>query len=335
VTAILDSGSIYEVSLPEAACAKAHRLSIGYLKGLPRPPRRRVTGTVLALGTTLLVHTLLISSAIWGARALHARQPDQRGAGASAIVSSAEPVMTLILINEPRIRNDEPAPDTSLASLGAASAELPILVLSPDAFPAVDWNADDQNKVSESDPVSTADNTAMRAVLFGRYMGQISARVTRAWIRPRTPIGAPLFKCAVQIHQDPHGMVREITLQRCNGDSRWQQSLIQAIESASPLSGPPDTSVFTETVSLTFQSSGFSMGIDPQGFEAEAQLPVEQTGILWQPRDGGQAHVIDLRIVGHGAAAPAPGSPADIQALPMVPLPDLPPFDSTESEPPP
>jgi hypothetical protein len=104
--------------------------------------------------------------------------------------------------------------------------------------------------------------------LFGRYIGQITARIERAWMRPRTPIGASLFTCRVEIVQD-HGVVKEVTLRRCNGDFRWQTSLVRGIQTASPLPAPPDADLYQNRLILDFSAAGFSPG-DTEGFEPPA-----------------------------------------------------------------
>jgi hypothetical protein len=105
--------------------------------------------------------------------------------------------------------------------------------------------------------------------IYGLYVRQIDARIERAWHRPRTPIGASLFSCRVEINQDIAGNVLNWTLQECNGDARWQQSLISAIRSSSPLPAPPDPNLYRRRVQLTFRSEAY----DPHGpgdlFEGE------------------------------------------------------------------
>lgn len=101
----------------------------------------------------------------------------------------------------------------------------------------------------------------------GRYLGQIHARVDRAWLRPRTAIGAPIFQCEVQIDQDGVGRVLEITLLACNGGSRWQLSLVHAIESASPLPASPDPAVFAHRIVLHFRALTYAPGQPADSYE--------------------------------------------------------------------
>jgi hypothetical protein len=49
--------------------------------------------------------------------------------------------------------------------------------------------------------------------------------------------------------------VKEISLERCNGNFRWRMSLVHAIESASPPPAPPDPSVFTPVIHLEMDSA--------------------------------------------------------------------------------
>ncbi len=112
-----------------------------------------------------------------------------------------------------------------------------------------------------------AGDATARAALFGRYLGQITARISRAWLRPRTSIGGDRFSCWVQVEQDSRGNVEEITLKSCNGTIAWQASLVHAIESASPLPAPPDSSVFTKTLTFEMGADGFDRQRSADGYE--------------------------------------------------------------------
>jgi TonB C terminal len=103
--------------------------------------------------------------------------------------------------------------------------------------------------------------------MYGRYLGQIEARVGRAWRRPRTPIGAPTFSCRTQIKQDKRGSVLEVMLVQCNGDSRWQDSLVKAIDAASPLPAPPDPAVFTSLITMAFSAEPYSQNSTADEYE--------------------------------------------------------------------
>lgn len=196
-------------------------------------------------------------------------------------------------------------------------------------------NGSAAQKTSSSTTDSATDGTALVA-MAGRYVGQINAHIDRAWLRPRTPIGAPIFSCRVRIDQDEAGNVLGVTLESCNGDTRWRRSLVQAIESASPLPAPPDPAVFAATVHMSFQAQAYTPGAPASEYEparlAEAGLaapPAQRTQqALKLFRDALQkAHsneVIKLTITGGADSPGAEGS----SVLPVRPL-QIPPPDTT------
>jgi hypothetical protein len=52
------------------------------------------------------------------------------------------------------------------------------------------------------------------------------------------------------------GEVLEVTLLECDSSPEWQQSLVNAIDAASPLPAPPNQSVFARSLVLNFTSAG-------------------------------------------------------------------------------
>jgi hypothetical protein len=108
------------------------------------------------------------------------------------------------------------------------------------------------------------------ARLKGQYLGQIDARIDRAWIRPRTPIGDVRFTCQVRIDQDAAGNVSDVVLEQCNGSPRWQLSLVHAIESASPLPAPSDPAVFAPAIHMSFQADPPDSGLTADQYEPES-----------------------------------------------------------------
>jgi hypothetical protein len=120
-----------------------------------------------------------------------------------------------------------------------------------------------------------ADGQTGLGAMYGRYVGQIHARIDRAWLRPRTAIGAAIFQCQVQVNQDPRGQVEDVTLVQCNGDVRWRLSLVHAIEVASPLPAPPNPGVFAPHVLLEFRALAYSSGAQAALYEAPGQQAVD------------------------------------------------------------
>lgn len=219
----------------------------------------------------LLVHTLLVASLVLSLSLPSPRSSVNTGAGASPLVSAAEPEMTIVFIDEPSpVQNVDPPTPPALASRGTTPPDLQLAILSPDPSPAVaNQNAADTDGTTPD--TATAD-AAEHARLYGRYVGQVQARIERAWMRPRTEIGASRFSCRARIQQGRPGTVVDVTLDHCNGSSRWQQSLISAIRTASPLPAPPDVSVYADVLWLSFVSEGFEQGGATQGFEPENRL---------------------------------------------------------------
>src|SRR6185437_11709105 len=93
---------------------------------------------------------------------------------------------------------------------------------------------DDESKSSQATAAAQVDGAA-RALLFGRYVNQIVARIDRLWVLPqsapvgtsfwakrppavsdtRDPPGADSFRCRVRILQSQGGEVLEVTLLDC------------------------------------------------------------------------------------------------------------------------
>jgi colicin import membrane protein len=198
---------------------------------------RWIAGSAAAL-VSIALHALFVGGVLLTESGHGFSSRARAGANSAA---SEEEAITLMLIDDPgsAAADDEPMPDaeSDLADAAHASSE--------DLIP----------------------DREEHATLFGRYLAQIQARVERAWLRPRTPIGAERFECHLQLAQNAHGEVMETTLERCNGDVRWQLSLVNALERASPLPAPPDPNVFAESLQLSFHATAFVPGADEEEFE--------------------------------------------------------------------
>jgi hypothetical protein len=221
----------------------------------------------------LLLHAALVYSLVTTNAQRRVLVPEVHGPGASTSPSSEEPEATLFLVQMPQVAEQSQAED--FGSLGAAPADSLVQILSPDPLPALDPGTV-RFEDDPSAPVSEAENPAVRAVLFGRYSGQIDARIARAWRRPRSPVavaetgGEVPFRCQVRIAQDNAGNVKEVQLVACNGSIAWQMSLVMAIQQASPLPAPPSPSVFTNILVLNFESGSYRPGGSEDGYEPPA-----------------------------------------------------------------
>jgi len=227
-----------------------------------RVPERRPWLIVLGCSASVLMHGLLFLPLMYGGQAVHpVRMPASEGASSSSHEQSDSEHMQLVFVND--------ANGINLSAEGPQlpeSTHLPVLqpISAPQTLP-VFVKVDPQNPAES--PVEAAGDQVGHALLFGRYMGQISARIQRAWVRPRTLLTKEEFQCRVQILQDKSGSVQEITLQECDGDLRWQTSLVQAIQAASPLPAPPDPDVFSNIVSLELDSDTYHAGSTEDGYE--------------------------------------------------------------------
>lgn len=234
---------------------------------------------------TLLVHALLFQVATLGASGPKSHAPEETGPGATAMVSGADLSMTLVLVQLPGMTHSDML--EKLASAGSAPTTDAIQVISPD--PAAALEAQDEVGEENAEASQTVGDPAVRSLLFGRYTDQIDARIERAWRKPRSAVtdgaAAPsfagehanngdaeqedLFRCAARITQDGHGNVMEIELMRCNGTLAWQQSLVNAIQQASPLPAPPSPTVFTNALTLSFEGHSYKPGMSEDGYEPE------------------------------------------------------------------
>lgn len=83
------------------------------------------------------------------------------------------------------------------------------------------------------------------------WVGQIAARIQRAWLRP--PSARQGIQCVLQITQAPGGQVLSAKIESCNGDQAVRESIEAAAYRASPLPPPPDPSLFERDLEVTFR----------------------------------------------------------------------------------
>jgi len=211
---------------------------------------------VAAALLTLLVHSLVVAPFLFGTPARKHQRPMSEGGAASAQESaSGEFVSQLMLINGVHTESAEQQIDSPYVVAPSAkeqqklNQELALL----SSTPQLEVAGSDDGTDKDSPSIEAVGNAAGRAMLFGRYMGQIKARIERAWTYP---INNELknFECTVQIKQSKTGAVLEVAMMRCANNPAWQLSLAKAIQSASPLPAPPDDAVFSEVVTLNFDA---------------------------------------------------------------------------------
>lgn len=217
------------------------------------------------IAASVVLHVLMVGAVLWRESGRSIVVQVGQGMGANVAGSSEEAVTTMFFV-EDSAATDETSLE-ELASAGKMLQSLRITIVSADSSldSALRYAVPDERSTT-NDEANLGEREA-RAALFGRYIGQIQARIERAWIRPRTNIGADLFECRVHVQQSTQGVVIEITLKECNGDARWQLSLVNAIQGASPLPSPPDPSVFANAIDLSFSSVAYTRDRTEQGYE--------------------------------------------------------------------
>jgi hypothetical protein len=260
---------------------------------------------------SLALHALLLAPMLYGAGhkphtpdALGSAPADRPGADGALIVELIEESDSApkASAHVPKIA---PLQMPSDASLRAATADL-VRSLPPPDLPG--------ERESQAPAAQVQGDEAAAARLYGMYVGQISARIERAWLKPRSSPGADRFVCRVQVLQNASGDVLKVTLSSCNGDARWQSSLVRAIETASPLPAPPDARVFKKHIALQFDADAFVAGGSSEGFEPEARLALANVRAVSAPSGdaaspapnnvieqlrslkNGKAGTVDLRI---------------------------------------
>lgn len=248
--------------------ALMHRL-VTDLRTPLRSPRRADRAPIALFGAalTLTLHILLISPLVFGGG--HPRQThnEQEGGALSGV-----PAMTVV--------NLEDTVDARAERERESEADMAALILPEHALiptgsfrPATGAEPRLDLDVTRSAQEGPSSDDGENALLFGRYLGQVTARIERAWLRPRTPVGANYFECLVQVEQDRERAVKEITLKRCNGTTQWQLSLVRAIESASPFPAPPDPKVFSPTLTFEMTGNTFVAGGPSEGYEPATAAP--------------------------------------------------------------
>jgi hypothetical protein len=235
------------------------------------PERFKGWSRLLGVLGTLLVHGLVFNAVGWCTSQHRPRETE--GIGAVRVDAHAAPSEELLLLNLDSTQKGDSGPPISIAALAPLLAKVPIEVASPEVVVVTD---DAPEASGSSNPADSGD-AAAQVLMAGRYRSQISARIERAWIRPRTPVDESVvpaqaadetaFICQVQIRQDANRNVQEVLLLQCNGTEAWRRSLVVAINQSSPLPAPPIPSVFAYDLAMTFQAYAYEPGAPLDEYE--------------------------------------------------------------------
>lgn len=210
---------------------------------------------LLGAAATLLLHSLFFAVAIWGEgryRPPDPRLPDAMGAGANTGRPDGESGERRIVVHlTPQYIEQAPAPEPVPQLLEPNLAPAALFVTGPDAFSLPPLHYSEEGEQTEA---SNAEILA-RTKLAGLYETQIRARIERAWTVPPGHADAKA-SCRARIRQQPDGRISEVELDlgQCAGSPEWQQSLVTAIFTASPLPAPPHPGVFVDSFSLVFHA---------------------------------------------------------------------------------
>lgn len=94
-------------------------------------------------------------------------------------------------------------------------------------------------------------DTAASSSALASWRSQITAKITRAWLRP--PTARQGLECNLYVTQVPGGEVTEVRVGECNGDQAVRESIEAAVYRASPLPPPPDPALFDRSLKITFK----------------------------------------------------------------------------------
>jgi hypothetical protein len=244
-------------------------------------PARRWVASSVAAAVSVGLHAVLVTSIMWGAGP-QTKPSQPHGPGALDVAASEaadDGALQVMFIEEPTSSASSTVRRTSKAAPFPKLQPVPLM----DPLADLSFQVPEISAADSSRSANSSEDAAARSAMYGRYLGQISARINRAWLRPRSAIGASMFSCRVRIDQDNRGSVQDVTLEDCNGDTRWQLSLVQAIESASPLPAPPDPAVFTHIVHANFEARAYEHGVPQAQYEPESLA--EQAALAAKPRE--------------------------------------------------
>jgi hypothetical protein len=123
------------------------------------------------------------------------RLPDEPSYGLSAFQTDTDSDERMILLDLSSLATADDVNRLETIFIEAPELNPPMLTSVLDleqalAPPVIESESDEPQIATNQRP----EDASARAAQFGRYVGQISARIERAWIRPRSPIGAGGFE---------------------------------------------------------------------------------------------------------------------------------------------
>jgi colicin import membrane protein len=111
--------------------------------------------------------------------------------------------------------------------------------------------ADRQAELQRSLEAEEKRNALLSSGAMASWIQQITARITRAWIRPQSARAG--IDCTLLVTQVPGGEVVSVRVTSCNGDQAVRESIEAAAYRASPLPPPPDPAMFDRNLEIRFR----------------------------------------------------------------------------------
>ena len=190
---------------------------------------------------TLLLHTLLLMPVLLGS-SVH-------GEGGTGNRSQSLAGMTLITLSGISV-------DTA-----TVSAKLPPTT-APNRAVAEVVSIDPLQQISAAagDTDHSRPEPPPEALLFARYMGQVTSRLQAAW-HPAPALVNGVYHCRIHLTQDADGVIEGVELLQCGQDLGLLQTLQNALDKAAPLPAHPGQGTGNFELMLEFVAEINAAGI--------------------------------------------------------------------------
>jgi hypothetical protein len=147
---------------------------------------RRMGTYICGAVVSVLIHVVLLGSITLGAPARKVPKPQTESAAfVSRQEHEGEVVTTLLILNDSSITPPDQDDDFTTYATAAADQALPAaMLMSSDAIRNPQLNLEEAKDGEDESAKAVIADTAGLSELFGRYMGQVKARIERAWTYP-------------------------------------------------------------------------------------------------------------------------------------------------------
>jgi colicin import membrane protein len=108
-----------------------------------------------------------------------------------------------------------------------------------------------EKELSDALAAEAEQNAAVRSGKLDEYAMLITRRIEDNWSAPLS--AQPGLECEVRVEQILTGEVVKVELGRCNGDAVVKESIVRAVQKASPLPKPPPPLQVERNLNVTFR----------------------------------------------------------------------------------